>query len=256
MSRSIRDWKPAIIGRVFDSVGKGPVRLAEVTLLVYDEPGPEVRDGGREPKEKRGSKAPRVADRTLTRDDGQFEFVKDLEEGKTYQVRASAFGKTHEVDVTVERGCEACASLPLDLTLAISVLTCAYDGKAAEPCGLARVGRSVIVRQEWNQIESTRWNVSRGAALIALPEREAQISFTRAGKINVDAWARDKHRNSLGEFAEAFIQNEIGVAEPEVDMIGGRVGVALERTAVPPTLDQALWVAIRNRTRAISFRSL
>ena len=31
------------------------------------------------------------------------------------------------------------------------------------------------------------------------------------------------------------------------------MGVALERTAVPPTLDQALWVAIRNRTRAMSF---
>jgi len=34
---------------------------------------------------------------------------------------------------------------------------------------------------------------------------------------------------------------------------GNTVAVSLRRTASDPTLDQALWVAIRNRTRAISF---
>jgi hypothetical protein len=34
---------------------------------------------------------------------------------------------------------------------------------------------------------------------------------------------------------------------------GNQVTVRLERTKSHPTLDQALWVAIRNRTRAISF---
>jgi hypothetical protein len=36
-------------------------------------------------------------------------------------------------------------------------------------------------------------------------------------------------------------------------MIRGNVGVTLHRSASHPTLDQALWVAIRNRTHAISF---
>jgi hypothetical protein len=38
-------------------------------------------------------------------------------------------------------------------------------------------------------------------------------------------------------------------------LIGGvAVGVIIARRAIgEPTLDQALWVAIRNRTRAISF---
>ena len=38
-----------------------------------------------------------------------------------------------------------------------------------------------------------------------------------------------------------------------VQPISGTVGVNLRRSAVPPTRDQALWVAIRDRTRAISF---
>ena len=43
------------------------------------------------------------------------------------------------------------------------------------------------------------------------------------------------------------------VSEPDVQSISGNVGVTLRRTASEPTLDQALWVAIRNRTQAISF---
>lgn len=34
---------------------------------------------------------------------------------------------------------------------------------------------------------------------------------------------------------------------------GNTMTVVLQRTATPPTDDQALWVAIRNRTKAISF---
>ena len=34
---------------------------------------------------------------------------------------------------------------------------------------------------------------------------------------------------------------------------GNTATVVLERAATEPTLDQALWIAIRNRTRAISF---
>ena len=43
------------------------------------------------------------------------------------------------------------------------------------------------------------------------------------------------------------------VLERPPQPIAGNIGVNLRRSAVPRTSDQALWVAIRNRTRAISF---
>jgi Carboxypeptidase regulatory-like domain len=65
----------------------------------------------------------------------------------------------------------------------------------------------------------------------------------------------------------AYIGAEIqtNVLGPEIQTVDGEVGVKgrialqepvgvrLQRTASDPTLDQALWVAIRNRTRALSF---
>jgi hypothetical protein len=42
-------------------------------------------------------------------------------------------------------------------------------------------------------------------------------------------------------------------SEGDRQQIAGGIGVRLERTRVDPTLDQALWIAIRNRTHAIGF---
>src|SRR5262249_28168953 len=73
------------------------------------------------------------------------------------------------------------------------------------------------------------------------------------GRARIEALITDRNRNSLGGFAEGVAQREFAVAEPDVNMVGGQLGIALQRTAAHHTLDQALWVAIRNRTRAISF---
>ena len=48
------------------------------------------------------------------------------------------------------------------------------------------------------------------------------------------------------------VRRVFGFRCPYTD-VGGKIGVTLGRTTSIPTLDQALWVAIRNRTRAISF---
>ncbi|HEY6340637.1 MAG TPA: carboxypeptidase-like regulatory domain-containing protein [Bryobacteraceae bacterium] len=48
------------------------------------------------------------------------------------------------------------------------------------------------------------------------------------------------------------VQEEVAV-EGEIGLKGQPINVRLNRTASDPTLDQALWVAIRNRSRAISF---
>lgn len=46
---------------------------------------------------------------------------------------------------------------------------------------------------------------------------------------------------------------DVNAAERPNQPIAGNIGVTLRRTAANPTKDQALWVAIRNRTRALSF---
>ncbi|MBE7446114.1 MAG: hypothetical protein HS132_13030 [Planctomycetia bacterium] len=46
---------------------------------------------------------------------------------------------------------------------------------------------------------------------------------------------------------------DLNAAERPNQPIAGNIGVTLRRTAANPTKDQALWVAIRNRTRALSF---
>jgi len=51
---------------------------------------------------------------------------------------------------------------------------------------------------------------------------------------------------------EIGIQGQVGI-KGEIDIKGQPIGVRLHRTASDPTLDQSLWVAIRNRTRALAF---
>src|SRR5262249_26841408 len=53
--------------------------------------------------------------------------------------------------------------------------------------------------------------------------------------------------------AEVTSSTNFSAAPMVAQPIAGKVGVTLSRTAAFPTRDQALWVAIRNRTRAISF---
>jgi hypothetical protein len=66
----------------------------------------------------------------------------------------------------------------------------------------------------------------------------------------------DAEARLLGDGRETFE----GVSEP-IEVIprpfsaGDDVAVTLKRTAVPPTTDQALWVAIRNSTNAIGFEN-
>ncbi len=244
MERSTKRRRPVITGRVFDSSGaKGPIRLAEVCLLVQTDAGDW-----------------KEIDKTLTADDGSFRFFKGLEEGVTYQVATAPFGlKPDERDktvkeVTIEPGCEACASFALDLRL--TIVTRPEPNRSAEPLATGKVGKPSIIHVEsavQDAIMRTDWSGARGAGITEVSESDAQIAFTRSGRVVIGAWAVDSNQNSLGEHAQAYTEAAVGVTDPDIDMVGGRVGVALERTAVPPTLDQALWVAIRNRTRAISF---
>jgi hypothetical protein len=256
MERSVAHEKHIIGGRVTDAGGtNGPVRRAEVRLWVSGE-----AEGAEDAKSKGAQKHQhREHDKTLTDDEGRFRFT-GIDPSLTYHVEAKAFGLTSPSQVaTFIPGCETTVSLTLPLNLEISTHTCPEDGTVAEPCPRGRVGRRTLARIEYNikalkgHISKFEINGGRGATVVHLPDHEAEIAFNRPGIVHIHGVVTDRDRNSLGSHAEGVTTKEFGVSEPDISMVGGKLGVALERSAVHHTLDQALWVAIRNRTRAISF---
>lgn len=261
MECSVKPERPVISGRVTDAGGSyGPVRRAEVRLSIQTAVETTTT------KEARGKPATdqfdyREIDRALTDDDGRFRFLKHLEPGATYRAEVFAFGQTPAAPgssktVTIEPGAEHHVPLTLNLDLRITAHTCPEDGRIAEPCLRGRVGRRTLIRVDSkvkDQIAGYEMSGSRGTSVVHLPDNEAEFSFAVPGIKHIEALATDRNTNSFGERAQALTFSELGVSEPDVNMVGGRLGVALERTAVHHTQDQALWVAIRNRTRAISF---
>jgi hypothetical protein len=238
MERSEGHGKHIISGRVTHSGTAGPVRRAEVRLMT-------------------DKKAKRELEKTLTDDDGRFRFAYALDPSADNWVETKAFNKPATQDLTVAAGGgETNVTLPLALDLELATLTCPDDGSKAEPAARGRVGRRTLARLESRDIkaiERLEIHGGRGVSVTHLPEHEAELSFAHAGIVFLEGVAIDREPNSFGEHAMAVVRKEFGVSEPDLNVVGGKVGVALERSAVHHTLDQALWVAIRNRTRAISF---
>jgi hypothetical protein len=82
--------------------------------------------------------------------------------------------------------------------------------------------------------------------------------------LNAGTWEVLLHMERVGDPIEGngspppdIIEGESGPIQvtPRPFAAGDDVGVTLKRTAVPPTGDQALWVAIRNSTDAIGFEN-
>ena len=176
-----------------------------------------------------------------------------------YRLDAAAYGiSAKPAYVTVEQGCEACVALPLDLGLKIVMKTCARPGEKAKDCAHVFVSRPVMLSVEGKDAVRSRFGRPHYAAsegsVRSFGKNDAQFTAHKSvGNATVSAWVPDTDDNSRGDKPEAYTEIDIPIADPEVDMIGGKVDVALQRTAVPPTLDQALRVAIRNRTRGMYF---
>jgi hypothetical protein len=163
--------------------------------------------------------------------------------------------------------------LVLPLKLEITTFTSPDEGVERKPTDRARVGRRIVVRLETGtepgaaakrttaaKRSDVREHIERfeivggwGGTAMPLEDHEAELVFGKSGVACIEALVRDRNRNNLGDYAEAVVRKEIPVSEPDVNVVSGRLGVALDRAAVAHTPDQALWVAIRNRTRAISF---
>jgi hypothetical protein len=221
-----------INGSTTHTSGAGPVSNAEVRLIrIEDEKEDQV---------------------AVTRSNaaGRFSFAQECEDGH-YVVRCRAFGRHSEhgpidLDEPIHE-----ITLDLDLGFRLTIYSHSSQDERLVPTSYAVVGRRALMRVETSvdsEIAEYEWKEHRDVEITRLG-REAELVFARAGRPVIEATIVEKHDQK----ARASSLAEIAVSESDVQKIGGHIRVTMDRTPSDPTLDQALWVAIRNRTHAISF---
>jgi carboxypeptidase family protein len=235
-----------ICGRVADKGSKVPVVNATVSL---HSASPCV-DGNR-------------LQSTLTNEEGKFEFA-NLEE-KTYCAQSSFLGKLATAEgLEVRNGQTDRIELGLDLDLSVTLHAFIGKGDDVEPCSHAIAGHRFLVRLEapkevQSNIAKYDFIASPDGTIVATPTpNEAEITFAGPGIKRIEIKAYDKNYDKDAAVASKRIPYALSsiqthASESDRQMIGGNIGVRLERTRVHPTRDQALWIAIRNRTGAIGF---
>ncbi len=237
-----------IFGIVTHSGGAGPLVNAGVQLL---------RRGTRAPTGAASSGNPAQVDLAVTGSRGEYHFEGQDERG-TFYVQCTAFGAKSEL-LEVDPG----RSNDLDVDLGFGVMLKAYHDEALKEVDRGVVGRPVVAllsAAKPDDIRELHWVTPRRAGVIERGPQdrptEIELLFGRSGPAHIEARAVDRNDNGKGGNAEASVARDFTVSEPDVQAISGNVGVTLRRSASDPTLDQALWVTIRNRTNAISFNRM
>jgi hypothetical protein len=234
-----------ILGRITHD-NRGPVTNAEVHLTLLA------------PETKRRAEAV-TSKITYTDNNGEYEFI-DLDPGN-YVVRCHAFGlsePSRERAITIPHDPQA-GRMDIDLKLGLGISaphTYSREGDTLLPALRTMVGQQFVHRIEHDspvRLASVQWS----APGIAVRPNEAEFLFVRPGLLTITATAFGyPYETRAGEPAlgpSVTVSTDVFVRGAESQMIGGNIGVTLQRTASDPTMDQSLWVAIRNRTHAISF---
>lgn len=204
----------------------------------------------------------------LTDSDGRF-IITGIPSGQ-YKLRCKNFGDAADKQIEVKEGEDLDTGIfALDPDLKLVVL--AECNCEWQPVAAATQGKRSMVRVQSkvdNRIDVSNWRLAPDvhyvksttldkAIELMVPTHvtsisvEAQIVETGAAK-GSDATAGTAASTTVSTKFEAW-PAETQTVQGEVDIKGGPVNVRLHRAASEPTPDQALWVAIRNRTRAISF---
>lgn len=190
---------------------------------------------------------------TSTDEQGKFEF-RDVEEG-TYHFNYSAFGVTATANRVVDCDKQEWVGLTLPVELTITLKPFTGPGETTEQCSHAIAGRRCLVVAEFGQKADTyEFSALPDGAVLQTYKNEAEVVFAEAGVkiIGVKAYgAKASPDSNDPAYVMAVMQTH--ASEGDGEMIGGHIGVRLDRTRVHPTRDQALWIAIRNRTHAIGF---
>jgi hypothetical protein len=220
-----------INGRVNHTSGTGPVEKARIRLFQEGHPDKDVH-------------------RTQTTEGGNFELAVALNfDDAPFIIETEAFGRTAQYRIGLDDAVRRDISLDLHLGFRLTIFNRA-ELEGLQPTNHAVAGHRIIVRAETavdNHIDHYVWKENRHAEITALG-KEAEIMFPRPGNSTIQATIVEKTHGAL---AKAWI--DIPVSESDVQTIGGHVRVSLERAATDCTLDQALWVAIREGTHRISF---
>ena len=231
-----------ICGFATTTDGKGVVAFAEVQLSSESTSRrtKSAREAASEPPQS-----------TRTDAAGRYDFR--CEPG-SYRVHCEALGQPPvSTDVLVEAD-ETTQAEPLKLPLQLALYTYG-DGNQRNQVSRAVAGQPLVIKFEaasYDDVGNIKWTIPLDARTID-SEHEVELVFSEAGKACIEATVVSKRHAPGAPRPEVRMKVEFIVSEPATQTIRGNVGVTLHRSASNPTLDQALWFAIRNRTHAISF---
>jgi hypothetical protein len=246
-----------IVGSVSDSEGvNSPISGAYITVHQTQTASGKSRTSKVEPSEKKYE--------TFSDQNGSFA-IENVESG-SYDVRCECFGMfAMRGAVSVGAGRPSEVSFEMPLHFQSTFLITSED--ILEESTRVKVGTEVVIRAEYNEEEAIKvdrvlWKSSKGTIGPSRDDNKQNIKnkevfFTppASGPIEIEGTLIGNFNGSPMKQVEptAKARRELFVSEQPVQPIGGNVGVSLKRSITQRTADQALWVAIRNRTRAISF---
>lgn len=185
-----------------------------------------------------------------------------------YCIDCLSFGDIDSISETVEAGCDRhiCFHDPLDIVLSPKIVK---DDCTLVACDRGTVGRTMHLLAEIggispDRIRTVRWSSSMNATLLPMEAKNLEMMFTplEPGKhiIRLTALGYPPKGEGDGggeEGPETTVPFELfayGVATRGFDgRGGGSVKVSHLRSRTDATRTFALWSAIRNRTKAISF---
>jgi hypothetical protein len=188
-----------------------------------------------------------------TDDNGYYAFT-NCSLGEDYLVVCDAFQSTSQKQDVKLEGTSASADfyIPIELQITSSVL--ADDGSRRQ-ANEVTAGQPLILKAHHNTKEAWKpvtfhWQSDQGKLVEFTDGGEHEVVLQTEdarGRVNVALTMSEVHS------ARVTTRASVGVAPAAPQPISGQIGVTLQRTEVPPTNDLALWVAIRNHAKAISF---
>ncbi len=202
----------------------------------------------------------------LTGEDGWCEFI-GLAEAQ-YTLECAHFGSPAvKKPLTVAKGKPCGETIELDLGFDITLLEeCDCE---LRPVATATAGKRLVLRLSSNSDKSIASIVWRTPGAQGVQSPTSKSDYECAAPTRQDFFSAEPQitEKADGQTPPAYttMARKVPVLPAQTHMVQGDINVVgrvavqepvnvrLQRTASDPTLDQALWVAIRNRTRAMSF---
>lgn len=198
-------------------------------------------------------------------ENGTFRLSANVPDGK-HKVRCEFFGQSYESEFDAANNQDREVSIDCGVVLELHLFG-EVDGKRHDVT-CATAGERLLVRADLFPGPPKRKVIGRAVEFRWKVRPEVPLAFPASHELDLvppDGYTQlDLEVLAIGEIVDGlstYIRASLVIAirPAEVQKIGGDVGIKdtvrirLERTRSDSTLDQALWVAIRNRTRAISF---